>query len=157
MGGGPVAGPVMLDTTVYIHVAQGKAPRGILATLASPGPHLHASVCLAEIAVGLGCLDPDDERTSARVAYLSELLREVPAHRVHSPSADDWIGAGVLAGMAARLLAAAERDRQRLLNDCLLLFTALREGATILTANLRDFDLLTRLMDGAKVAFYRPT
>lgn len=147
----------MLDTTVYIDVAQGKAPRGILATLASPGPHLHASVCLAEIAVGLGRLDPGDGRSKARVAYLTELLREVPAHRIHSPTADDWIGAGVLAGMAARLLDAAGRDRHRLLNDCLLFFTAIREGATILTANLRDFDLLTQLADGAKVAFYRPT
>lgn len=145
----------MLDTTVYIHVAQGKAPRGILATLASGGPHLHASVCLAELAASLGRLEPGDGRSKARVAFLTELLREVPAHRIHSPTADDWIEAGVLAGTAARLFDAAERDRHRLLNDCLLFFTALRQGATILTANLRDFDQLTQLMRSAKVAFYR--
>ena len=61
----------------------------------------------------------------------------------------------MLAGTAARLFDAAARDRHRLLNDCLLFFTALRHGATILTANLRDFDLLTQLMRGAKVAVYR--
>ena len=91
------------------------------------------------------------------MAYLSDLLREAPAHRTRSPSNDDWIGAGILAGTAARLYDADDRDRLRFLNDCLLLFTGLREGATVLTANFRDFDPLTQLMDGAKVAFYRPT
>ena len=147
----------MFDTTVYIHVAQGHAPTGVLATLASGGPHLHASVCLAEIAVSLGRLDPDHERTESRSAYLTELLRKAPAYRIHSPTADDWMGAGLLAGTAARLFDADERDRYRLLNDCLLLFTALREGATLLTANVRDFDRLTQLIDGAKVVFYRAT
>lgn len=147
----------MLDTTVYIHVAQGKAPADVLALLASGRPILHAAVCLAEIAVSLGRLDPAHPRTRSRVAYLTGVLREAPEHRVHAPTVDDWMGAGILAGMAARIVDAAGSDRHRLLNDCHLLFTARRQGATILTANLRDFDLLTQVIDGAKVAFYRPT
>ncbi len=155
IGGGPIAGPVMFDTTVYIHVAQAKAPPEVLATLAVGGPHLHSSVCLGEIAVSLGRLNPDHEQTERHSAYLTDLLRKAPSHRVHSPTVDDWLGAGLLAGTAARLFDADERDRYRLLNDCLLLFTALREGATLLTANVRDFDHLTQLIDGSKVAYYR--
>lgn len=155
IGGDPIAGPVMFDTTVYIHVAQEKAPPGVLATLALGGPHLHSSVCLGEIAVSLGRLDPDHEQTESRAAYLTELLRKTPAHRICTPTVDDWMGAGLLAGTAARLLDADNHDRYRLLNDCLLLFTALREGATLLTANIRDFDRLSQLFDGAKLACYR--
>ena len=99
----------------------------------------------------------DHEKTESRSAYLAELLRNTPAHRIHSPTADDWMGAGLLAGTAARLLDADDNDRYRLLNDCLLLFTALREGATVLTANIRNFDRLSQLIDGAKVVFYRAT
>ena len=157
IGDHPLVGPVMFDTTVYIHVAQGNAPSGVLATLASGGPHLHASVCLAEIAVSLGRLDPDHEKTESRSAYLTEILRKTPAHRIHSPTADDWVSAGLLAGTVARLFHADERDRYRLLNDCLLLFVALREGATLLTANIRDFDQLSQIIDDARVVFYRAT
>lgn len=155
IGDNPLVGPVMFDTTVYIHVAQGKAPPAVLATLAGGGAHLHASVCLAEIAVSLGRLDPGHARTKSRSSYLTELLRKTPAHRVHSPTADDWMSAGLLAGTVARLFDAAGRDRYRLLNDCLLLFVALREGATLLTANIRDFDPMTQIIGDAKVVFYR--
>ena len=112
IGDNPLVGPVMLDTTVYIHVAQGKAPPAVLATLAGGGPHLHASVCLAEIAVSLGRLDPGHARTKSRSSYLTELLRKTPAHRVHAPTADDWMSAGLLAGTVARLFDAVGRDRQ---------------------------------------------
>ena len=150
-----ISGPVMVDTTVYIHVAQGKAPQGVLATLAGGGPVLHSAVCLSEIAYSLGRLDPRHPRTANRRDLLAEILRNTPDYRTYTPQADDWVGAGVLSGLAARLLGVGVQDERRLLNDGLILSTARRLGATVLTANIGDFDALTQLVPDVKVAFYR--
>ena len=151
----PCAGPVMPDTTVYIHVAQDKAPSGVLATLAGGGPLLHAAVCLCEIAVSLGQLDPRHALTRSRAGYLADVLRRVPPYRTHSPEANDWTGAGLLVGMVARLNGLDAHARRKLLSDALVLLTARRLGATVLTANVNDFDLLAQLVTDGKVAFYR--
>ncbi len=150
-----ISGPVMIDTTVYIHVAQAKAPQGVLATLAGGGPVLHSAVCLSEIAYSLGRLDPRHPRTPSRRGVLAEILRNAPDYRCYAPRVDDWVGAGVLSGLAARLLGVGAQDERRLLNDGLILFTARRLGATVLTANIGDFDALTQLVPDVKAAFYR--
>ncbi len=145
----------MIDTTVYIHVAQAKAPQGVLATLAGAGPVLHSAVCLSEIAYSLGRLDPRHPRTANRRDLLAEILRNAPDYRTYAPRVDDWVSAGVLSGLAARLLGAGAQDDRRLLNDGLIVATARRLGATILTADIGDFDALTQLVPDVEVAFYR--
>ncbi len=53
------------------------------------------------------------------------------------------------------MLGDGAQDERRLLNDGLILSTARQLGATVLTANIGDFDALTQLVPDVKVAFYR--
>jgi predicted nucleic acid-binding protein len=71
------------------------------------------------------------------------------------PDAQIWREAGLLAGILARLQGYGAGDRNRVLSDALLFCTARKHGLTVLSRNLKDFDLLQQLDPSGRVVFYR--
>jgi predicted nucleic acid-binding protein len=147
------ASKLLLDTTVYIDVLQGRFPR--TAEVALRASELwHSTVAESELIALAGLLDPRHPETRNVVAQLVETLVRRPTHRILNPDAEVWREAGILAGTLARLQQYNKSDRRRSLNDALILLSAAKSGCTVLTRNLSDFDLLTQLVPSARVVFY---
>jgi predicted nucleic acid-binding protein len=74
--------------------------------------------------------------------------------RVISPSERAWTEAALLAGILRRTQGFDEMKTRSLLSDALMLMTAREHGASLLTRNVSDMDLLTALRPDAKLALY---
>jgi predicted nucleic acid-binding protein len=151
----PAARNLLFDTTVYIHAGQGRLGPDAQAFVAASQAH-HCSVCLGELALPLGYLDPRHPGTPAAASFLADLLRRVPAHRIVEPDDAVFLEANIATGILARTQSLAASDRRRLLNDALTLATAAKKGLVVLTANVADFDLLSQLQPGTQVLYYAP-
>jgi len=151
----PSARNLLFDTTVYIHAGQGRLGSDARAFVAASQAH-HCSVCLGELALSLGYLDPRHSGTPAAASFLAGVLRHVPTHRIVEPDDTVFIEANIATGILARTQGLAPSDRRRLLNDALTLATAGKKGLVVLTANIADFDLLSQLQPGAQVLYYTP-
>ncbi len=84
------------------------------------------------------------------------MLDRMPSERVLQPSPAAWDEAGSLAGTLARTQGLAKGAHLTLVLDAAILLTAVERGAVVLTANVRDFDLLLQLRPDANVLLYRP-
>jgi predicted nucleic acid-binding protein len=151
----PAARDLVLDTTVYIHAGQGRLGPDAQAFVGASQTH-HCSVCLGELALALGRLDPRHSGTPAAVEFLSNALRRIPTHRIVEPDDSIFVEASIATGILARTQTLAAPDRRKLLNDALTLTTASKKGLVVFTANVADFDLLTQLQPGARVLYYTP-
>ena len=148
-------GPLLLDTTVYIDVLQGRTPAA-LDDLLRYRTLFHSAVCLSELTHAFGRLDPAHRGTKAALAAIAGTIDDIPRHRLFAPDVDMWGKAGMLAGKALRLGGTPSGQAGgRLLNDSLIYLQARRVGAAILTRNVRDFDLLEQLVPSGAVVFYR--
>lgn len=144
----------LLDTNVYINAGKGRLPLGVRRILA--GAILaHSPVAMAELAHSLGALDPADPRSEGPAAFLRETLARIRDDRILPADPRTRVSAAVIAGILTRTQNLAKADRRKLLNDAILLSTARAHGATLLTANVADFDLMTQIVTEAKVLFYR--
>ena len=143
----------MLDSTVYIDELQNRLPRDA-ETLLRATTLWHSPVTAAELAVGIGHLDPRHPKTKGAVAAILQSIERRPHHRSLPPDSEIWAEAGLAAGILARLQSYAGADRGRLLNDALILFTAIKHGCTLLTRNTKDFDLLLQIAPACRVLFY---
>lgn len=72
------------------------------------------------------------------------------------PDIDVLSRAALLAGMLSRLQGYAADARLKAQQDCVLFLQAMKLGLTVLTANVREFDILTQLLPQGRVLFYRP-
>ena len=144
--------PLLLDTCVYIHVLKGKTPTGV-DELLETRTLFHASTAVAELTSRLGSRIPGNAQEHAARKEIVETIRDMPSHRLVSPSPEMWAEAGVLAGVRARL--AGTSVEQHGLNDALIYLQALSVGAAVLTTNVRDFDALQQLDPSGRVLFYR--
>ncbi len=153
----PVGGPLLLDTSVYLDVLQGRTPEAIDELLTYRLCH-HSAACLAELSHVFGRLDPAHAETRSVLKVVADTIDDIPAHRLHAPDAATWGRAGMLAGLLFRLsrLPKGEGHERRFLNDALIFHQAGLLGATVLTANIRDFDSLSQLVPSVRVIFYRP-
>jgi predicted nucleic acid-binding protein len=150
-------GPLLIDTTVYIDVLQGRSPAAV-DDLLRYRSIFHSAVCLAELTHAFGRLDPANRGTKTALTEIAGAVgRDIPRHRLFAPDVDTWGKAGMLAGKALRLagIAVGQGQERKLLNDCLIYLQARKVGAAILTGNIRDFDVLERLVPGGAVIFYR--
>jgi len=144
---------LLLDTTVYIDELQGRLPRA--AELALRVSELwHSSVTEAELSALAGLLHPRHHGTAKAVRQVTAVMERRPRHRILTPDAEAWREAGILAGTLARLQGYAKAGRGRVLNDALILLSAAKNGCTVLTRNVADFDLLMQLAPFAKAVFY---
>ena len=153
--GTPPARNLLLDTTVYIHAGEGRLAPPTQAFLAASQAH-HCIVCLGELALALGYLDPRHPGTRAAASYLTDVLRRAPAHRIVAPDDDACMEASIATGILSRKQNVAAADRRRLLNDALIAATTLKNGLVLLTANVADFDLLSQLQPATRVLYYVP-
>ena len=154
-----LTGSVMLDTCAYIDALSGRMPPALHAQL--PGRrHLHATVCLAELAFGLGTMAPDSAHAAQSRAVLEDLLGRIETRRTVSLPASGWMAAGLIAGILGRLQGGGRDDRRRFLADAAIYLSARSAGATLLTANWRDFDPIDRIAAdgpaGAGLLCYTP-
>jgi hypothetical protein len=164
--------PLLLDTTFYLHRGAGKVPLGIRALIASRHHMVHNSaVACAELAISIGLLDPADARTAATISAIQAHLDRMTMDRTVAPSAAAWTGAAILAGILARTqgLARPKRaltaeqeccqqgQRRELLLDALLYLTAVEQDMLLISANIRDMDLLLQLRQTENILLYRPT
>jgi predicted nucleic acid-binding protein len=130
---------VVPDTNVWIDWLRGGVAPGEL----EPGGRLDlflTTIALQELWAGA-----QTESVSRVLTALGTLAR---THgRLLNPPPPAWIVSGqVLAEIAARRRLSAARLRV-LRNDALLAATALSYDAVVLTANRKDFDLLSQFLD----------
>jgi predicted nucleic acid-binding protein len=145
---------LLYDTTVCIDVLQGRFPvTGQLMLRAVEA--WHSPVTEAELASGVGLLDPSHPKTRRLIDEIAGVLDRRPIQRTVAPDAAIWREAGILSGTLARLLGLDKAQRRRLLNDALLFVTARRHGCTLLTRNVSDFDFMQQLEPAGRVLFYR--
>ena len=154
VGTAPAAGgPLMLDTSVYIHGLQGRTPPELQSVLRLRTAH-HSVIATQELLHAIGVLDPSHPDTARNVAVIRALLDGIPLHRLYAPDADTLIDAAIVAGILCRLRGYARDQRMKALHDCTLYLQALKTGCTLLTANVADFDLLQQLRPDGRVLFY---
>ena len=151
-----IGGALFLDTTVYLDVLQGRSPDEVDRLLSYRLCH-HSSVCLSELTHAFGRLDPKHGSTKAVLETLEATVEDIPQHRLHAPDAAVWGQAGVLAGLLFRLgnLPKGEGHERRFVNDALVLLQARQLGASVLTGNVRDYDILTQILPTGRIILYR--
>jgi predicted nucleic acid-binding protein len=149
-----VAAPVMLDTTVYLDALRAPGLPAPVARLVARNVVLHCAIACAELAVSVGHLDPAHPSTAAYRAPLVETLSRMAPARIVAPSAGAWTEAAVIGGILARIQGYPRDSRRALLNDALMLLTALEAGATLISRNVRHMDLLLRFRPDALVLLY---
>lgn len=146
--------PLLLDTTVYIDVLQGRAPPRVGALLRVRQVN-HSAIAVGELAHLLGRLDPGHPGTSAVLAEIRTTIEDVPQHRLSAPSTQALVEAGIVTGTAARLRSLRREDRQPFLNDACLFLHALETGSVLLSRNVGDMDLIGQLVPAGRVLLYR--
>jgi predicted nucleic acid-binding protein len=161
--------PVILDTSFYIDRLKRKLPAEILEFVNARSVK-HSAVACGELAVSVGILTPGHPTTPAYRDPILTLLGTIDVADTVAPSAAAWSEAGIVSGILARTqhlnrskkeLAEAEAccqegKRRKLLNDALIFFSAIEAVAILVTANVRDMDVLLRMKPNAQVLLYRP-
>ena len=148
----PAGRELLLDTTVYIDVLQGKTPIEVDRLLQTRIVN-HSTVALSELTHLFGALDPAHSRTARVLKALGQTMDDIPAHRLTAPSTRACGEAGMLAGLVTRLT--GQPNTVTLLNDALLFLHAAEAGCDLLTGNVRDFDWFDQLLPGTGVLLYR--
>lgn len=145
---------LVLDTTVYIDDLQGnltEKTKSLIRTAAL----WHSAVTEAELLSLIGLLNPTHPDTAHVVRQVTASVELRSEHRTLTPDREVWREAGVLAGLLGRLQHYGKADQRRTFNDALILLSAARQGCTVLTRNVADFDLLQQLAPHGKVLFYQ--
>ena len=150
---GPPIPKLLLDTTVYIDVLQGRFPEDTEVALRT-WSLWHSSVAEAELAALAGLLDPAHPETAGATAQVAAAIKLRPEHRILTPDRDTWREAGILAGLLARLQPDGKTEQRKALNTALIFLTAARNGCVVLTRNVTDFDLLMQLDAKGQAVFY---
>jgi predicted nucleic acid-binding protein len=152
-----IAGPLLLDTTVYIDLLHGVTPPEVDRLLQLRTCH-HSAIPLAELTHAFGRLNPAHPDTKSALKQIrATITKDIPAHRLHAPGNEVWGAAGILAGLVFRLrrLPKNRGHERQLLNDALLYLQARKLGCAVLTGNVEDFDILNKLVPSGQVLFYR--
>jgi predicted nucleic acid-binding protein len=148
-------GPVFLDTCVYVDAGKGKLPRGAQRLIAT-SILFHSSVCIAEMSYAFGRLDPTHPDTPATLEFMRETLSRVRIDRTVAPNREAYLEAGIITGTLVRTQSLAPPERRKLMHDVLVFLTARQLGYAVLTANVKDFDLIQQLARDGNVIYYRP-
>jgi hypothetical protein len=150
----PAAGSAfLLDSCVYLDAMRGRLPDAVERSLVTCIAN-HSALCLGELTQLFGRLDPSHPTTPSVLAEIAGTLSDIPAHRVARPSRRAFGEAGMPAGLIDRVTHEAQDNGARF-NDCILYLQAIENGWTLLTRNIRDFDLLDQLLPASRLLFYR--
>ena len=131
--------PAVLDSSCYISSLRQGSPEISLRIVTNEGHLWLSTVVLAELYAGAR-----DQRAVSQIERLERDFRL--ARRAIVPNAGDWSHAGkILARLAARYDYESS-GRARLLNDVLIAVSVGRIGATLITANARDFSRIAEFV-----------
>ena len=131
---------LLFDTNVYIAAIRGGLFCPAFRILQEKLPRTHlASVVSAELLAG--AITP-----AARRVVLDFIRLAHGVHRVVVPSADSWERAGVLLGEIRQKEPSLRSKLPTLWNDLLIALSARQIGATVVTGDIRDFELLRRYL-----------
>lgn len=115
----------------------------------------HSVVAIQELMHTVGVLDPSHAGTTAIVSAIERLVSSMPAHRIRVPDVNTLGRAAVLSGVLCRIQGYQYDHRRKALQDCVLFLQAYKDGLTVVTRNIRDFDYLLQLVPEARVLMYR--
>jgi predicted nucleic acid-binding protein len=145
---------LLFDTTVYVDTLQGKLPDPLGIRIAAHNPW-HSTVVESELLYLCGRLEPRHPGTQTAIQQILAVVDRWPPERILNPVRAVWREAAILTGAIARFHRVKTEDRGRLMNDALIFLSAREHGATVLTRNHRDFDLLVQLVPEGRAVFYR--
>lgn len=151
----PIGGQgLLLDTCVYIDQMQDRSPRELDDLIAQRQVN-HSTVAIQELMHTVGVLNPSDARTADVIAEIRKQIRAMPAHRIFGPDTEILGRAALLSGILCRLQGYQKDGKLRALQDCVLFLQAQKLGLVVLTANVRDYDILLQLIPAGRALFYR--
>lgn len=149
----PGRAALVLDTNVYIMSAAGTLP-GAVQDLIERGLLFHCSVCLGEIATGIGNADPSHPAWLQSFDHYADLCDSIPPTRLLTPDASTWTEAGIVAGTLARTQGFQKHQRQECMSDALIYLTAAKAGLPVLTANCVEFDLIQQVAPQGQFIYF---
>jgi predicted nucleic acid-binding protein len=150
-----LAGPgIVLDTCVYIDQLQGRLDPVVEKLIENRHTH-HSSVAIQELMHSVGALNPDHAGTMGVIIAIEKLIQSMPAHRIVVPDINTLGSAAVLSGVLCRIQGYQNDQRQKALQDCVLFLQAQKDGLTLVTRNIKDFDYLLQLRPEGRVLMYR--
>ena len=121
-----------MDTSVYVNSWEGAVSEEALTLIRRGFIVRQSSVVLSELRRGARTLQ--SRRLVEELRRLTKIL--------WTPDSGDWWRAGVIIQKIGDVKNWDRRKRQEFQNDALIALTARRYGATIITANRTDFELL---------------
>jgi len=127
--------PILFDSSVYVTALRSGGDRLVLLQRwAREAPLWLSAVVLEELYAGAQSSDRK---------VLEKLERDfAKANRVLVPSLADWTFAGRILANIAQAHGYEKIGRTRLTNDALIATSAARNGIQVITANVRDYELL---------------
>lgn len=130
--------PVLFDTSVYIRDLRAEGDSVLTARFLRAGvPVWLSAVVLEELHAGAA------ERERRPVERLERDFHRLG--RIVIPTLDDWTMAGKILFAFASKFGYEAIGRGRLTNDALIAVSSKRLGITVVTANVRDFERLSRI------------
>ncbi|MGD9884760.1 MAG: type II toxin-antitoxin system VapC family toxin [Reyranella sp.] len=145
---------LLLDTCVYIDQMQDRSP-DLLDDLIAQRQVNHSAVALQELMHTVGVLDPSDRRTAGVIAEIRKQIAAMPPHRLFAPDLEIQGRATLLSGILCRIQGYGKDGKLRALQDCALFLQGQKLGLVVLTANVRDYDILLQLIPTGRALFYR--
>ena len=115
----------------------------------------HSTVAIQELMHAAGALSPSDARTAAVIAQIGKHIKAMPPHRTFAPDIEVFGRAALLSGILYRLQNYEKDSKLRALRDCVLFLQAQKLGLVVMTANVRDYDILLQLIPAGRALFYR--
>jgi|SRR5579863_8717470 len=127
--------PVLFDTSIYIQSLRVGGASFLSGRWFQSTPIWLSSVVLEELYAGA---DAKGQRVIDKMARDFDRAR-----RILVPNLTDWISAGRLLASVAQKYGYERIGRAKLTNDALIAASASRAGIALVTANRRDFALLS--------------
>ena len=132
----------VLDTNIFINADHDVQWAGELERFSYDYlPQIHLSAVVAQEMLA-GAVSPDRER-AIRVNYIEPFERK---GRLITPTYSAWKRAGqIMARLVNRKLMSPGAFGKSFVNDCLLAASCRERGATLITLNTRDFELIKKV------------
>lgn len=144
---------LMLDTNVIIlGMKRGKLTTDVK-TLLATAESVASTVVIGELNQGAANLDPTHPDTPATRAPMDAAIAELSKLPIITPNHEDWLTGMVMLSTLGRCFNLNKEARGMWLRDALIYVTARRVGATLVTADLLEFDLFQQILPGGLVLF----
>jgi len=145
----------MLDTNTIISGLKDKLPGPIRAVVAQSAS-VASAVVIGEMVQGLFSLKPADARSAGNRRIIERTIAELEKSPILTPNDSEWRLAMACLAVLGRCNDLDRSTRAHWLRDALIYVSARSAGVTLVTSNLREFDLFQQLLPGGEVLFFTP-